>query len=146
MSDTNNSKAVVSRNFVTFYSPGTFVPEETTLPIDKCDIDTAIELSSEIVERYGARPFGFRFSVRGRANDELDSKELYKSPMYYLGGTVLTLTDVEERNDPKDDILIRNMKDNNIERVVVNDNSWRSTFALNDGDIVLPTPQWATER
>ena len=57
--------------------------------------------------------------------------------MYFLGGKILTLQDVIDRNDPEDRILISNMRGNKWDRVIVNDNSWRITQPLEEGDVVL---------
>lgn len=127
----------MKKEFVTFYSPGTFFSEETTKPIDSWDIDAAKKMASEIVERHSATPFGFRFITRERKDDELDSKVVSRSGMYYLGGDVLTLQQVIDRNDPNDRILIGNMKCNRYDRVIENRNSWKIVMPLNDDDVVL---------
>ena len=54
----------MQRHFVTFYSPGTIVAETTTREIDSWNVDDAVAMSRFIQERYGARPYGFRFSTR----------------------------------------------------------------------------------
>ena len=94
-------------------------------------------MAAEIVERYNAKPYGFRFSTKARGEDDLDSKEVAKSPMHYLGGKVETLEEVEARNDPNEDILRRNMRNNDIKRIIVSTSGWRWTQPLEDGDIVL---------
>ena len=127
----------MEKHFVTFFSPGTFVSEDTTLPIASWDVDTAVQMAGTISERYGARPYGFRFSTRGRGAEDLDSKVVKQSGIYYLGGRVETRAEVEARNDPKEDILRANMRCNNIERIIINDNSWCFTGELHDGDVVL---------
>lgn len=127
----------MQQHFVTFYSPGTFVSEETTKAISAWDITPAIVMAREIVERYGARPYGFRFTTRARGEADLDSREVARSPMYFLGGRVETRAEVEARNDPKEEILRSNMRCNDIERILVNDNSWRATLPLNKDDVVL---------
>lgn len=127
-------------NFVTFYSPGTFVAEQTTKPVDGWDVDTAIEMSRSIKERYGAVPYGFQFSTRARSDGDLDSKEIERSPMYYLGGRVETVEEVAARNDPKERILLQNMRCNGWNSIIINENSWRWTQPLNDGDVVLERP------
>jgi hypothetical protein len=129
--------AFMQKHFVTFYSPGTFVHEVTTRAIDKWDVDKAVEMARGIVERYNARPYGFRFSTRARSAGELDSKVTRESAMYYLGGKVETLAEVEARNDPKEEILRANMRGNDWPRIIVNDNSWRWTQPLEDDDVVL---------
>lgn len=125
------------QHFVTFYSPGTFVAEATCKPIDAWDTALAMKIADEITERHGATPYGFRFSTRERGDDDLDSKQAAMSPMHYLGGKVETLAEVEARDDPKESVLRSNMRINGYSRIIVNDNSWRWTQPLNDGDIVL---------
>lgn len=125
------------KHFVTFYSPGTFVAEQTTKPIDLWDVATAVKMSKAINERYGALPYGFRFSTRERGDADLDSKEACSSPMYYLGGRVETVETIEARANPNERILLSNMKCNGWDRVIVNDNSWRWTQPLDKNDIVL---------
>src|SRR3546814_4451639 len=127
----------MQKHFVTFYSPGTLVAEMTEKPIDAWNVGRAVEMAKGISERHGATPYGFRFSTRGRSDDDLDSKVLETSPMHYLGGRVETLAEVEARNDPNDRILLCNMRGNGYDRVVVNDNSWRWTQPLMPDDIVL---------
>lgn len=127
----------VTRHFVCFFSPGTFVAEQSERPIAAWDVDAAVSMSSEIKERYGATPYGFCFLTYERGPDDLDSHESARSRMYYLGGTVETLEQIKARNDPKDTILIRNMECNGWDRVVRNDNSWSWTSPLRDGDVVL---------
>ncbi len=127
----------MKKHFVTFYSPGTIVHEYSEKPIDSWDVDKAKEMAKDILERYSATPFGFQFSTRERKDDELDSKVIKKSNMYYLGGTILTLADVKKRGDKKDYILIMNMEGNGYDRVIENTNSWKATMPLEKGDIVL---------
>jgi len=127
----------MKKHFVTFYSPGSFVSEETTKEIDEWSTKKAIEMADAITERYNAKPYGFQFKTRERTDDELDSKITEKSNMYYLGGEVFTLAEVKARNDPSDRILISNMECNGYDRIIVNNNSWQFTAPLDDGDIVL---------
>jgi hypothetical protein len=126
-----------SAHFVTFYSPGTFFAESTTKPIQSWDVAAAVKMAHDIKERYGATPYGFQFSTRARDDDQLDSKERARSPFYYLGGRIETIEEIEKRADPKEGILLSNMKTNGWSRVFVNNNSWRWTQPLNDTDVVL---------
>jgi len=123
--------------FVVFCSPGTFVAETTQKPIESWDVDKAVEMSREIIERYNAKPYGFYFITRERGPRDLDSKEVERSTMYYLGGEVITLDELKAQNNSEDRILIQNMECNGWNRVVVNKNSWKWTQPLNDGDTVL---------
>ncbi len=137
------TKKPVSQHFVTFLSPGTFVAEHRTLPVESWDVERAQAMASEVVERYNARPYGFYFTTRGRGPDDLDSRELKRSGTYFLGGTIRTVDDV--RADAKSDerILLSNMVGNGYARVVENHNSWKWTQPLGDKDVVLPEPAWA---
>lgn len=127
----------VQAHFVTFYSPGTFVAEPTEKPIPDWDTDTAMKMAHDIVERYDATPYAFRFTTRARSGGDLDSHEAKRSCLYHLGGKVETLAEVEARNDPKESILRSNMRGNGYNRIVVNDNSWRSVQPLGKDDVVL---------
>ena len=127
----------MKKHFVTFYSPGTFMAEESTKPISAWDVDKAVEMARNIKERYAAKPYGFRFSTRERGPDDLDSKVTKTSGLYWLGGKVETLADVERRADPKEDILRSNMRSNGWDKIVTNTNSWRWTMPLEKGDKVL---------
>lgn len=128
---------MITQHFVTFMSPGTFVSETTTKPIDAWSPALATLMAKDIVERHGARPFGFQFNTRGREDHELDSRVLTSSGIYYLGGTLLALEDVIARNDPNDRILILNMQNNKIELVVENTNSYRSVHPFTEADTLL---------
>ena len=128
---------MMKQHFVEFYSPGTFVAEQSTRPIDAWNVDTAIEMARSIKERHGAVPYGFRFITRGREDNELDSRIIDKSGLYYLGGRVETVEDVRQRDDPKEKILLSNMERNGFDRIVINENSGRWTQPLHETDTVL---------
>lgn len=130
------------QHFVTFYSPGTFVAETSTKPIDSWDVEAAKQIARDIKERHGAVPYGFQFTTRGRSESELDSTVIATSPFYYLGGKVETLEQLKSHATAKDSILVSNMECNHWDRVITNTNSWRWTQPLKDTDIVL---DWADE-
>ena len=127
----------MQQHFVTFLSPGTFVSEQTEKPIEAWDVDTAVAMARDIKERHGARPYGFVFTTRGRTDADLDSREIARSNLYYLGGRIETREEVEARNDPKEEVLRANMRMNDVEKVIVNENSWRFTAALRPADVIL---------
>lgn len=130
----------MKQHFVTFCSPGTFVSETSQSPIASWDVNEAKKMAKGIKERHGATPYGFYFSTRGRWDEDLDSKVIATSPMYYLGGKIETLEEVKARNDPKEEILRWNMENNRYNRILINTNSYKSTFPLKDEDIVLAWP------
>lgn len=129
---------VVSKHFVQFISPGTFVPEITTKEIDSWDVNQACEMAKTIKERHAATPYAFRFITRGREAHDLDSKELTRSNLYYLGGVVRTREEVLAGTDQDEKIVRWNLEfDPDIKRIIVNTNSWKFTGALGDDDVVL---------
>jgi hypothetical protein len=130
-------KIVMKKHFVVFYSPGTFVHEESSIEIEKWDVEQAMKMADSITERNAATPFGFYFTTWGRSVDDLDSKEIDHSPMYYLGGKIETLEEIEARNDPDEQILIANMKSGDYKKVIVNTNSWKSTLPFREKDILV---------
>ena len=128
----------MKQHFVTFYSPGTFFSEQTEKPIDSWDVDAAVQMAKGVKERYGATPYGFRFSTRSRGPDDLDSKVTKQSAMYYIGGKVETLEEIAARNDPKESILLSNMRCNKWKRVWTSTTGWKVTQPLERGDTVIP--------
>ncbi len=127
----------MKKHFVIFFSPGTFMAEQTEKPIDEWDVQAATEMARKIKERYRATPYGFCFTTRERKEEELDSQEIKRSGMYYLGGKILTVEDLKARNDPKETILISNMECNQWEKIVENCNSWKWVQPLRKDDTVL---------
>lgn len=123
-------------HFVTFLSPGTMFTEDTTEPIESWDSSQAMEMAHSIKERHGATPFGFYFTTRERKDNELDSKEVKRSKMFYLGGEVLTLAQVK-KTMPTERILIGNMENNGYAKIIVNTNSWKITQPFREGDTLL---------
>lgn len=127
----------MKKHFVTFYSPGTFVSESTEKEIDSWDTVKAIFLARKVKERHGATPYGFKFTTMERKDNDWEPKVTKRSGMYYLGGVVETLAEVEARNDPKESILRSNMKCNGWDKIITNTNSWKITLPLEKGDVVL---------
>lgn len=125
----------VTAHFVTFYSPGSFVAETTSEPVDSWDPAAALARAGQITERHGAKPYGFRFTTRTRTDAELDSRVTATSPMYYFGCKVETLAEVQAR-DPGS-ILAENMRINDIARIVTATSGYRHSAPLKDEDVVL---------
>ena len=128
---------MLSKHYVTFYSPGTFVAETTSTEIDEWNTDLALEMMDDIVERYGARPYGFRFSTRGRSDDELDARQIAASGMYYVNCNIETIDEVCDRADPHEEILLSNMEINDWNIIVSPKEGYKWTQPLLDGDCVL---------
>lgn len=127
----------MKKHFVKFFSPGTFFSEEREFPIFSWDVEAALALADTVIERYGATPYAFQFITRVRNKSDLDSRIKSVSDFYFLGGKILTLAQIRKRRNPKDKILISNMENNRVERVVENRNSWKITVPFGDGDTLL---------
>lgn len=127
----------MEKHFITFFAPGTFVAEQETKEIVAWDVDAAVRMAGEITMRYGARPYAFRFFTKARGEKDFEPKTSKSSNLYYLGGKLRTLAEVERDNDPKEEILRSNMRINKIDRVITNDNSWRFTGPFDGDDVLL---------
>lgn len=129
----------MEKHFVKFFSSGTFVAEQTVKEIDSWDVDKAIEMSKEITERYGAKPYGFRFFTKGRTEADLDSKVIAKSGIYFINGVVETLEEIKAKGDPNNRILISNMECNGWDKVVTTHNpyKWTQPFGVNDAIVTV---------
>lgn len=134
------------KHFVTFISPGTFMSKTTTEPIASWDPKLAVAAAERVVERYGAKPYGFLFETRlvvedlpdGRGGTmRVEPKTVAKSACHFLGGKIETIEEVEARNDPKEEVLRQNMRWNDIALVLVNTNSYRSTLPFEKGHVVV---------
>ena len=126
----------MKKRFVTFYSPGTFVAEQTTKCVASWDVEKAVAMVPEIKERYGATPYGFQFHTKRRGTGDFEPKEIDRSPMYYVNCRVQTLEDVEAEG-PSCAILAQNMRSNNWDRVVTTEEGWKWTQPLGETDVVL---------
>lgn len=127
-------------HFVQFYSPGTFISESSIKPIDSWDIKKAIIMAKNIKERHNATPYAFRFFTKERTETELDSRETKTSGRYYLNGKISTLEEVIARNDPKEEILIWNMKANQYDKIVEKHPDapgWKWTFPFEVTDVLI---------
>lgn len=126
----------MKKRYVTFYSPGTFVAEETTKCVPNWDVKKAQELVPDIEERYGATPYGFQFYTMKRGMLDMNPHEIERSSMYYVNCVVQTLEEVETEHG-KNAILAQNMRTNKWDRIVTTNKGWAWSQPLRDGDIVL---------
>lgn len=124
--------------YVEFYSPGTFVSEVTSKEIDSQDIDKAIEMAHEIVERHGARPYGFRFVTYELGVDDKISKKIDQTGIFWLGGKLRTAEEILNGTDPNESILRSNVRINEHKMIIENTNSWKFTSVFDeDKDVLL---------
>jgi hypothetical protein len=132
------------KHFVEFFSPGTFVPEQTRKPIDAWNPVVAVELANGITERYGAKPYGFKFVTVLTADPVPDGeggqltvepKEVARSGTHFLGGRLLTFDEIPDAEEFK--TLRFNMGCNDMPIVIENSNSWKFTGAFHEKDCIV---------
>lgn len=135
-----------TKHHVVFRSPGTFFHEESSRPIASWDTKVAAWMAKEITERHGARPFGFYFVTNIEADPipdgaggtlNVEPKKIAESGMYFLGGKLRRLDDVEAENKEDEHILRSNMRGNGMHIVVENRNSYRSTNPFGEKDVIV---------
>lgn len=139
------------KHFVVFFSPGTLFSETSRKPIDVWDVPQAAALAREIVERHGARPYAFRFVTDVVADPVSDGeggtlnvtpKEVDKSGLHYLDGTVLRYADIPE----EESILRSNMRCNDHALVVETRNGYRHTGNFTQDDVLVNEGGEITDR
>jgi len=132
------------KHYVEFFSPGSFVSESRCKPIDSWDVAAAEAMADTILERYNAKPYGFRFKTRIVAEPVPDGaggtlevlpKTVDQSGMHYLGGTLLRYDDLE--GDPKMEIARSNMRCNRHPIIIRNNNSWMFHGEFEEGDCIV---------
>lgn len=138
---------VTEKHFVVFSSPGTFFDETSERPIGGWSIADALKLAKDITERYGAKPYGFRFETRlvsapvddGRGGTlEVLPRTVKTSGMHYIDGRLLTLAEVEANPEyGKESQLAGNMRANHWTHVVQTQNSYRHVALFKDGDLIV---------
>lgn len=138
-----------------FYSPGTFFAERSMRPIESRDCAKAVAMAEEIVERHGARPYGFVFETQlvadpvpdGRGGTlNVEPKKIRGSGMHFLGGRLETLDEVEKRNDPSERIKCSNMRANDSCIVCINEKTYRSTQPFTESDVIVSATGRIVER
>ena len=95
---------------------------------------TAVELSKSIVERYGATPYGFCFETFGRNAEDLDSKRIATSSMYFLGGKIETVEDIGKSQPGS--ILLANMKCNGWKAVITSTSGYHWTQPFSENNVI----------
>jgi len=123
------------KHYVDFLSPGTFVSEESSAPIEDWDTHKAAQMATHILERYGARPYAFRFRTmltRDPLPDgegglfQVQPKEVAKSGLHFICGEVIRYDDIPD-DDKARRILKANMRNTDCALAVETRNGYRHT-------------------
>ena len=127
----------MKKNFVIFYSPGTFVAERTVKQVASWSIPKALKLMTDVKERHGAVPYGFCFLTKKRGLRDFEPKEIARSGMHYVNCRVETLDEITRRGDPEESTLLANMRSNGWDRIVTSKTGWAWSQPFRKGDVVL---------
>ena len=137
------------KHYVIFIIPGTVMNVTSNYgiaSIESWDIKKATKMSDEITERYGAKPFGFKFETYREANPQKDTQgnEIQIKPeriawsgIVYLGGKVETYDEIVARNDPSEKTLSFTMSVSENWVVVVNTTSYKYVTYFDEDDVVV---------
>ena len=134
------------RNYVTFISPGSLYVEESRKPIERWDPALAVKLSEGIVERHGAVPFGFYFTldvehapIEDGEGGELavQPREIKRSGLYFLGGELKTYDEIKAARKKDTRILLSNMESNGWPIIVTVTNRYRTTQPFTENDRIV---------
>ena len=136
----------MKKHYVVFYSPGTFFDETDSQPIETFgDTQAAVELAASINQRYGAKPYGFRFVTcielppvidpETGEKMEVESKQIAESGTYFINGRLRKYDEVLAENDPQESILRSNMRQTPI--VCETSNTYRHTGIFREEDFVV---------
>ncbi len=143
------------QEYAVFYSPGTMFAEQTSRPIENRDLRAAVAIGETIVERYSARPYGFRFETRIVADPIPDgvggtlavaSKTIDTSGLHFLGGRLETIDDVAARADKREETLLWNMRVNDHPIVCITENGFRSTQPFGATECIVDAAGEIVER
>jgi hypothetical protein len=128
----------------------------TTREIDEWDPAKAVKMAAEIVERYGATPYGFRFRTLltsdpvpdGKGGTlEVKPKTDRESGWHFIDGVVRTYDHiVAEEEDGERSIAASNMKGNGIPLVAVTIHRFRSTMPFGENDCTVDANGVVTAR
>lgn len=137
--------SIKQKHFVRFFSPGTFCSEVSIQEIDSLDTTKAVKMAKDITERYNARPYGFRFETNTSSDPipdgnggflKVESRLDKSSGIYYIGGKVFNYDQIKDRNNPDDNILLSNMR-NNCPLIVEITNGYLSTMPFEENDSIV---------
>lgn len=132
------------KHFVTFFSPGTFVPEQSSREIPSWDTVAAVEMANGILERYNAHPYGFQFITKLCADPVPDGegavlsvqpREVERSGTHFLGGELRRFEEIPKTKE--NSTLLANMRCNDMPIIIENSNSWRFTGAFHEQDCIV---------
>ncbi len=140
------------KDYVVFFSPGSFVAESSEREISEWSTAEAVRMAATITERYGAMPYGFRFEKRLAVEVEpgkfADVKQapIAKSRMHYICCKVETLAQLQARADANERILVSNAESNGWKAIVTTTKGWRWSQPFQGDDVNVDADGLITDR
>jgi hypothetical protein len=122
------------KHFVTFLLPGFICAETSEREIENWDIEKAKEYYEECTY---IKPYGFYFTTYERTDIDWGPKEIAHSGTYFINGTVKTLEEVKAENNPRNEILIDNMRINKWDKIVTTQSGFTQPFLEDDKNITF---------
>jgi len=125
----------VTVRYVRFLSPGSFVADDWTVPVDSAD-PRAVKWPEN----------AYMFTLHERV-DVLDGPKTFKGqakqigPMYYHPDSkVLTQAEIAAKDDPRDSILLRNMRYNKWPSVIYSRwGNWPQPYKAGECEVLAPS-------
>ncbi len=124
----------MKHNFVIFYAPGEITDLEVAFHIEEWDYEKALYMVPGIIEEGICVPFSFIFESR-EYNDFGDfcEDDTEVSCTYFLGGKIFNRSEIFD----KDRFIYEKMIMNDVDRVIVNNNSSEIIKPFTYNDIIL---------
>lgn len=134
----------MKKHFVEYASPGTFFAESSSREIAEWSVSDAIKMMAGIVERYNARPYGFRFYTMERGNEDLNASRVAKSHWYFVNCDVLTAEEILADTNPEFRIMRLNVEANGYKRIARTRTGWLAHLPMADEDEAIEAPDLLT--
>jgi len=131
--------------FAQFYSPGTFFAETSTMPLETGSIKEAVNLSKEVSERYGAKPYAFDIVTKLVAQPvddgeggviPMSTKEVERRGRFFIGGRLIRYEEMVKVEGERS-VIVSNMRGNGWPICIENVNSYKSTQPFKEDDAVV---------
>lgn len=136
----------MKKHFVEYASPGTFFAESSSREISDWSVPDAIKMMADIVERYNARPYGFRFYTMERGDDDLNASRTATSHFYFVNCDVLTAEEILADTNPDNRIMRLNVEGNGYKRIARTRAGWLAHLPMEDDDEAIEAPELLSAR
>ena len=124
---------------VTFYSPGTFFSETSSIRLDELDINKILKKAKGTSERYNAKPYGYTWKQIREffiGKEKLEKEEVLDESKGYIfiTGNVIFSKDL---TNPDENIFKSNLESNAGGVGIQNFNSYKFSYFFDKNDIII---------